>query len=451
MSSDIRQMPPRGPLGRMGEGAPGTAQQRRARLCDGAPPPGAGLRAPSQGRPPVTAQIPPMQRREPAAAPGGMPPAARQTATKQDVAVADIAPDKRTLSPGGRVIWNILQAALLLFGVVLVGLLVFWPEVGIKVMWDVLIPAAPFLVTVAPGLWRNICPMATFGLLPRRFGFSLQVIMPRNCTAVLGVLSMVALFLIVPLRHVMLNTNGPATAIMLVTAAMIAFTMGMVFEWRSGWCTSLCPIHPVEKLYGTSPAIQFKNARCTACQMCTKPCPDSTAGMNPALTGPTWTEMMTGRVLAASFFGFVVGWFQVPDYTGPVTWPIVIESYVWPFGCAIASYGLFKAGDMWFDESPEVRRIMTRVFATGAVSTYYWYRIPALVGMGPFYDSGMLIDLSQTLPYWFPYASHAVTTAFFFWFLVIRPTSERSWLVRPKPAKAQNTARPAALAAAAAE
>ena len=230
--------------------------------------------------------------------------------------------DKRILSPEGRRIWTVLQVILLAAGVVLVGLLQFLPEVGIKIMWDVLIPAAPFLVTVAPGLWRNICPMATFGLLPRTFGFSLQVIMPRKCVAVLGVLSVVALYLIVPLRHVILNTNGPATVIMLVGAAAIAFTIGMVFEWRSGWCTSLCPIHPVEKLYGTSPAISFKNARCGSCQQCTNPCPDSTPGMNPAITGPTWTETMTGRILAGSFFGFVVGWFQVPDYSGPVGWPV---------------------------------------------------------------------------------------------------------------------------------
>lgn len=340
--------------------------------------------------------------------------------------------DKCSPSPLERVFWNIAQAALFVAGVTLIGLLVFLPEVGIGLFWNVLIPAAPFLVTVAPGLWRNICPMATVGLLPRRLGFSLQVIMPRRCTAVLGVISMIALYLIVPLRHVLLNTSGPATAVMLTSAALIAFMMGLVFEWRSGWCTSLCPIHPVEKLYGTSPAIQFKNARCGVCQQCTNPCPDSTPGMNPAITGPTWLETMTGRILAGSFFGFVFGWYQVPDYPGPVGWPELAGAYAWPLGCAVGSYALFKAGDLWFDESPEARRIMTRVFATGAVATYYWYRLPALFGMGPYPGDGMLIDLTGVLPLWFPYASALLTTAFFFWFLVIRPTAGRSWLVRPK-------------------
>ena len=37
------------------------------------------------------------------------------------------------------------------------------------------------------------------------------------------------------------------TALMLLIAAGIAFALGIAFEWRSGWCASLCPIHPVEK------------------------------------------------------------------------------------------------------------------------------------------------------------------------------------------------------------
>ena len=71
----------------------------------------------------------------------------------------------------------------------------------------------------------------------------------------LGLASVIALYAIVPLRHVLLNTDGPATFIMLGTAAALALVLGAVFEGRSGWCTSLCPIHPVEKLYGSSPAI----------------------------------------------------------------------------------------------------------------------------------------------------------------------------------------------------
>jgi hypothetical protein len=330
-------------------------------------------------------------------------------------------PDKRVISATELGIWRALQSIVLAVGLTLVWLLAFEPKIGINLMWSVIIPVAPFLVTVAPGLWRNICPMATVGLLPRLLGFSLEVTMPRKCVAVMGALSVAGLYFIVPLRQVLLNMNGPATAIMLVAAAVVAFSMGMVFQWRSGWCTSLCPIHAVEKLYGTSPAIELKNARCRACQQCTNPCPDSTPGMTPTITGPTWLEEKIGRLLTGSFVGFVWGWFQVPNYTGLVGVDEIVNTYAWPLGCALASYVVFEALNVLFNDFPKVRGVIARSFAAGAVSTYYWYVVPTL-----FYKhTGML-------PFWFPLASHVVTTTFFVCFLVLRPVSGKSWLTRPK-------------------
>ena len=192
----------------------------------------------------------------------------------------------RNLAPHARAFWAAAQYVLLLGGAALVWLLMFRPAVGIAIMWNILIPVAPALVTVAPGLWRNICPMATFSLLPRRLGLSMRMKMPDQLAAWLGLVSVVALFAIVPLRHICLNTNGPMTVVMLVSAAAVAGLMGFIFEWRSGWCTSLCPIHPVEKLYGNAPAVSVKNARCKLCEQCTNPCPDSTPSMTPMITGP---------------------------------------------------------------------------------------------------------------------------------------------------------------------
>ena len=68
----------------------------------------------------------------------------------------------RNLSPFARALWYAAQYLLLLGGLALVWLLMARPAVGIAIMWNILIPAAPALVTILPGLWRNICPMATF-------------------------------------------------------------------------------------------------------------------------------------------------------------------------------------------------------------------------------------------------------------------------------------------------
>ena len=64
-------------------------------------------------------------------------------------------------------------------GFALAGLLLIQPAAGIAIMWNIFIPAAPALVTVAPGLWRNICPMSTFSLLPKQFGLSRRKKMPE--------------------------------------------------------------------------------------------------------------------------------------------------------------------------------------------------------------------------------------------------------------------------------
>jgi hypothetical protein len=341
----------------------------------------------------------------------------------------------RNLSPRARAFWNAAQILLLAAGGTLVWLLVFQPAVGIAIMWNIFIPAAPALVTLLPGLWRNICPMATISLLPRKLGLSQRRKMPERLAAWLGLLSVIALFAIVPLRHISLNTNGPATAVMLVTAAAIAVLLGFAFEWRSGWCTSLCPIHPVEKLYGSAPAMSFQNARCTTCAQCTIPCPDSTSSITPLNTGPLPLQKAVGEFMAGSFFGFVWGWFQVPDYPGAIGWQEIAAAYLWPFGAALVSFAAFKAIRRLVAGTPGAGRIVQRAFAAAAVSTYYWYRIPALTGFDP--RSGVLYDVTAYLPEWFPLASHIVTTAFFFWFLVIRQVRGVSWQKRPEFAPAR--------------
>jgi hypothetical protein len=327
----------------------------------------------------------------------------------------------RSVGAGERLIWTALQSVMLLVGLALVGLLLFWPAVGIALMWSLIIPIAPALVTIAPGLWRNICPMASFHMLPQKLGIAQNKRIPEWGAAALALVGMILLFVVVPMRRIGLNVDGPLTAIMLISAAIVAFVMGSFFEMRSGWCTSLCPIHPVEKLYGTNPAISFKNARCDLCELCSNPCPDSTPEMTPTLTGTTKLQRFLGSFLVGSFPGFVWGWYQVQDYPPEqVGIHEVVTAYAWPLGACIVTYAVFKIGEHIFRHTANSRIVLHRAFAAAAISTYYWYRLP-----GP----------ASLLPDWFPLASHVVTTAFFFWFLVLR-SPKMSWLKRPVMASA---------------
>jgi len=322
----------------------------------------------------------------------------------------------RTVGPKERIVWTILQAALLLVGVALVGLLLFWPAVGVGLFWSVVVPAAPALVTVAPGLWRNICPMATVHWLPQKLGIAKNLRMTERGTTALGLISIILLFVIVPMRHLGLNVDGSLTATMVLSAAVVACVMGVLFEMRSGWCNSLCPIHPVERLYATNPVMTFKNARCNLCETCVNRCPDSTPNLTLIVINATGVRRFLENFMAGSFPGFVWGWFQVPDY-----WPHqvgireIITAYAWPLGACAATYIVFNICQRIFRNKEGARAIIYRIFGAAAISTYYWYRLP-----GPDF----------LLPDWFPPASRMVTTPFFFWFIVLR-SPKASWMKRP--------------------
>ena len=325
---------------------------------------------------------------------------------------------------------TIAQYIVLLAGMTLLATLWLRPKIGLLVMWNMLIPIAPVLIVVAPGLWRNICPMATFSLIPRQLGLSAKQIPSRRTASLMTATGLASLLAIVPLRHISLNTDGHMTALMLLIAALIAISMGTKFEWRSGWCNSLCPIHPVEKLYGFSPANSLPNARCVSCRKCTSPCPDSTRSMNSSITGPTKLEKLLGHFVIGGFAGFIWGWYRLPDYFGHAGLSRIGLAYFWPFAGALMTLAIYAAVRTWIFRSKSDRALLVKVFAAAAVSTYYWYRVPALVGFGPHPGTGLLYNLSGRVPD-ISMVSHILTTTFFIWFLVIRDTPGTSWLKRP--------------------
>jgi hypothetical protein len=348
---------------------------------------------------------------------------------------ADSASPRESLNPisfyGNDLAWRIAQTALLLAGMLLLGMLLFRPVIGLLIMWNMLIPAAPALLVVAPGVWRNVCPLATMSMLPRRLSFSRKIALPRQWASWLALIGVIALYLIVPLRHINLDTNAQMTAILLIGAGTIAVAMGGIFDQRSGWCTTLCPIHPVEKLYGFAPPATVKNMRCDACTACTGPCPDSTRSMTPIITRSSRLDQWIGHGLTGSFAGFVFGWYQLPDFQGHIDAAKIITGYLWPLGCAAASLAIYAACHQWLCRSKSSRTTLVKVFATAAVCTYYWHRIPALAGFGPYPGTGLLYDLSNVLPGWVVIFVQVTVTGFFVWFMMLRPKTDVSWTKRP--------------------
>ena len=337
------------------------------------------------------------------------------------------------LSTQSIAIWRIVQFLVWLGGAYILTCLLFYPRLGILLFWNVLIPIAPFLFVVAVGIWRNVCPLATTNLLPRHLGLSKRKKLTAKQIGIFNVIATFALFIIVPLRHSLFNNNGMATGIMIITMAAIGVTLGFFYEWKSDWCSGLCPVHPVEKLYGGNVFRSMPNANCDNCMNCVIPCPDSTPNINPLSAHKTEYNVLSGLMIIGGLPGFIWGWFHVPDTIVIKNLENFVSVYYMPM------VGLATTAILYFNIDKiikaEHKRKLISIFAAAGVSCYYWYRLPAWIGFGTFQDDGLLIDLSKSLPIWMVPAMRMVTTGFFFYWLVLRKPNKQSWVVRPNFAK----------------
>ncbi len=339
-------------------------------------------------------------------------------------------PSSPLLSPPVLRFWRILQGIVWLIGVLIFLALLFWPPLGIHAFWNVLIPVAPALVAIAPGLWRNVCPLGSTALFARHMNWSSGERLSPIWQGRLALIGVSLLLLIVPLRHVVLDTSGAATGLTIAVLAVLAVVVCFRHRWKSAWCSGMCPVHPVEKLYGSEPIATFPNTHCHRCERCVAECPDSIAGVSPLLPiNNKGLRHLAGILMVGGFVGFLWGWFHVQDYTGSEGWQHLVQAYALPFAGLAVTLSLFLL--LQSITPPQHTQTLHRLFAASAISCYYWYRFPALFGFGPFPGDGMLIDLRGTLPEWWPVISRSVTTSFFLWWLVVRRSSGRTWLTRP--------------------
>ena len=341
------------------------------------------------------------------------------------MAGADAAP---LLSPAGKLGWRVAQVLVWAVGMFIWGALIIKPELGLHLLWNVLIPVAPALFVFAPGIWRNVCPLGSMSLMPRHLKLSKRKIMSEALRARLIVGSLVLLFVIVPLRHVLLDTNGLALALALAVVGLLAIALGFIFEWKSGWCSSLCPVYPVEVLYGSEPAASMPNAHCGPCSRCVSPCSESTPGVTPIDASEHPLGKKAGLFLVAAFPGFVLGWYLVPTYEGWEGFRNLHTAYGIPYGLGAASLVVFL---LLRQAMPNQRELLARVFAAAAISIYYWFKLPAIFGYGSNPAAAMITDVHMHFPYWVEHVLQAAGIVIFGWMLVLRNGKRRGWEIRP--------------------
>lgn len=283
-------------------------------------------------------------------------------------------------------IWNILRFFSVMGAVAVCTLSFVVPDLGLFIFWGFLIPLLPLIFFLAPGLWRNVCPMATLNQLPRLGGFTRALTLP-NWLKEYSYLIGIGLFMaIVPARKALFNHDGPALGILMAGALGTAFLMGTVFKGKSGWCSSLCPLLPVQRIYGQTPFVTVRNSHCQPCLGCTKNCYD----FNPAVAyvadmhddDPHYTNYR--KLFAGAFPGLIVAFYQLPNPPA-----ISLLTMYSQFALYITvSIGSFFALSALLKVSAAK---ITALYAAFAFNLYYWFNLPPLLSKIEWL-SGMTIE-----------------------------------------------------------
>lgn len=267
--------------------------------------------------------------------------------------------------------WTWPAAQILALGgtvLLLIGLLVS-PAPVLDVLWNLVIPLLPLSFLINPLLWRNVCPLATASLPRHRVGGGRLEPGRARRQGLVGVL---LLLLLVPARRFGLNHNGLSLAGVIVGVLLLAMVLNRGMDMKAGFCNAICPVLPVEKLYGQRPLMRVANARCVPCSGCTiRGCLDlvptgaikAAVGREPG--GAGWLASPYGLFLAA-FPGFILGYFTLTDQ--PLDQALAVYTHI---GIWMAASGLLVVLLVLLTRPrPE---FAWRALAVAAAGIYYWF------------------------------------------------------------------------------
>jgi NADPH-dependent 2,4-dienoyl-CoA reductase/sulfur reductase-like enzyme/ferredoxin len=147
---------------------------------------------------------------------------------------------------------------------------------------------------------------------------------------------------------------------------------GYFFKGKSGWCSSICPLYPVQRLYNRTPFATVPNAHCTPCVGCTKNCYDFNPG-NAYLADmhddePHYASYR--KFFAAVMPGFIAAYFTLPD---PVDVGAVFVMYL-QFGLyMVLSIGVFSVLETFLKVSASR---LTAIYGAVALNLFYGLGLP---------------------------------------------------------------------------
>jgi len=261
-------------------------------------------------------------------------------------------------------------------GVMLVVIWKVWtePELGFALFWQLLIPSLPLVFAVAPGIWRQICPMALLNQLPRTLGFSREMTLPVKAKNLAYFVSVLAFFFLVSLRHVYFNLDPLALMILIISALSLAFLGGFFFKGRSGWCGTFCPLAPIQKAYGHAPVFTVKNGYCPTCVGCQKNCYDFNprAAFLSDLNDQDLWYAGHKKFFVAGLPGFAIGFFTAADpiQTGLPAYFLHMAGWI------VTTLGIYMAVRIFFRVSDY---LIAAIAALSALNIFYWFSAQGIV------------------------------------------------------------------------
>ncbi len=278
------------------------------------------------------------------------------------------------VSPGTGM-WKLAQFFGIVLTFVLLAGLIREPELSLKILWNAVIPLLPAVFLIQPEIWRNTCPLATLNVATGRRVGSRTI--SADAARRFGAVGILLLLLMVPARRFLFNTDGTALAITIIVVAVLAILLGFVFDMKAGFCNAICPVLPVERLYGQRPLFKAPNAHCAPCTLCTRkgcvdlvPLKSVEQTLGESAGAGRWLLTPYGA-FAAAFPGFVIGYYTTTDTVLSAAGSVYAQVGLWMLG----SYALIAVLALVLKIPGAVATIP---IAGLSIGLYYWFAAPVV-------------------------------------------------------------------------
>ncbi len=271
-------------------------------------------------------------------------------------------------------VWHAARAVSVAAYLVLVVTMFVRPATGLFVFFHIVVPLLPITFFISPGLWRNICPLAASNQISRVVGISRGRTVPAWLAKSSYLIATSLFFGIAGARLAGLDRVGAAAGVVLAAVITAAFLGGFVFKGKSGWCSSICPLFPLQRAYGQTPFVTVPNSHCQPCVGCSKNCydfkPRAAYQADMADEDPGWTAPR--KLFSAALPGFVLGFFLLTGQSATPT-PQKYGLLMLFVFVAIGSYFVLDA------TTGLSASMLTVSYAALALNIFYWFAGPLLI------------------------------------------------------------------------